>query len=107
MSAGGTGRATPMAGHLAGNWVGLGNDGAQPPVVLNGQTTDMDLMAWLWGEVESLLTTVRMLADGGVDLEPQHLNAIVVHRLEPMATALEFSVSQGLASRKTTTGEPA
>ncbi len=107
MRAGSEGKAIPMAGHLADNWVGLGNDSEQPPVVLNGKATDMDLMAWLWGEVESLLTTVRMLAEGGTDLEPQHLNAIVAHRLEPMATALEFAVSRGMASRKTTTGEPA
>lgn len=105
MSAGCEGKAIPMAGHLAENWMGLGNDSQQPPVVLNGKATDVDLMAWLWGEVESLLTTVRMLSESNVDLEPRHLNAIVTHRLEPMAAALEFAVHRGLSSRKGTTGD--
>lgn len=106
MKAGKEHKAIPMAGHLAENWAGLGNDSQQPPVVLNPEATDTDLMAWLWGEVESLLTTVQMLTEGNVDLEAQHLNAIVAHRLEPMATALEFALTRGVSSRNASTGAP-
>lgn len=99
-------KAIPMGGRLADNWVGVGNNSREPLVVLNPKASDMDVMAWVWGEVESLLSLVSLLSEGNVSVEPEQLNAIVVHRLEPMAAALDFALTRGLTERKATAGAP-
>ena len=85
---------TPM-GHLAENCVGL-QDNA-PAVILNPDAHPLAVLAWCWGEVESLSEAAGVYAsaaagrDGVVD-QGCAFNAMFTHRLQCLPGVMGLAI---------------
>ena len=85
---------TPM-GHLAENFVGL-QDNA-PAVILNPDAHPLAVLAWCWGEVESLSKAAGVyassaVAQGGVSDSGCAFNAIFTHRLQHLPRVMGLAI---------------
>ena len=79
--------ATGAVGYLAGNWPSL-ND-TEPAVIVNPAASPADVLAWCWGEVESLHHAAEAIAAARNGCDADEFNAVFVHRLEPLARVME------------------
>ena len=93
----------PVLGYLSHNWL-LAND-ATPAVIVNPAATTHDLLAWCWGEMESLRSTAILLSQSHSPIEVGEFSAVILQRLEPLATVFDVAVSQVMADRDATQAE--
>lgn len=91
-------------GHLADNWGEPTPNMQCPAVVLNPKADPLDVLGWLWGEVEALLVTTRALSESQAPLDGADLAAIFLHRLEPIESVVESLVRWRLAKRRVAGG---
>lgn len=79
-------------GYLAGNWLGC-ND-ATPAVILNPDAQPLDLLAWCWGELESLNAAGAALAAGGASSCGDAFEPVFLHRLPSVRNVLEHVINR-------------
>lgn len=68
-------------GYLSRNWGALNSEA--PAIVINPSASPLDLLAWCWGEVESLHQVAKVCDETGMDGEA--LGAVFLHRLAPLS----------------------
>lgn len=71
----------PATGYLSRNWGALNSEA--PAIVINPAASPLDLLAWCWGEVESLHQVAKVCDETGMDGEA--LGAVFLHRLAPLS----------------------
>ncbi|MEO6319432.1 MAG: hypothetical protein ABIR56_02055 [Polaromonas sp.] len=82
----------PVMGHMAKNWVEFNEE--TPAVVLNPQAGPLDLMAWVWGELQSVHAAAYTLADARNGIEKGAFNALILHRIDPLLMVFEAAFDQ-------------
>lgn len=75
---------THAIGHLSKNWGALNRE--EPAIIVNPAASPLDVLAWCWGEVESLHQVAKTCDEQGMDGEA--LGAVFLHRLAPLSDVL-------------------
>jgi hypothetical protein len=66
-------------GLLARNWGAL--NAQVPAIIVNPAASPLDVLAWCWGEVESLHQAARVFEN----MDSEAVSAIFLHRLAPLS----------------------
>lgn len=82
----------PVMGHMARNWVQFNKE--TPAVVLNPQARPLDLMAWVWGELQSVHAAAYTLAGDRNGIDKGAFDALILHRIDPLLIVLEAAIDQ-------------
>ena len=82
----------PVMGYLVNNWQKL--NGKTPAVVLNPEALPLDLMAWVWGELQSVMAASNALAAGTGEITKGDFSALIVHRLCPLVEVFEVAMNR-------------
>ena len=82
----------PVMGHMAKNWIEFNDE--TPAVVLNPKARPLDLMAWVWGELQSVHAGAYALADGRDIIDKGAFDALILHRIDPLLMVFEAAFGQ-------------
>ncbi|HEY9209255.1 hypothetical protein [Acidovorax sp.] len=77
-------------GFLASNWAEFNNT---PAIIVNPSAAPADLLAWCWGEVQSLQSAAEEISGLRDGCSAEAFNAVFVHRLEPLARVMEAAMN--------------
>ena len=83
---------TPVMGYLADNWTHLNEN--TPAVIVNPEARPLDLMAWCWGELQSMQAAADALTCGSDDINKGDFSALIVHRLAPLTVVFAKAMDQ-------------
>ena len=85
--------------YLATNW---GQSHERPPaLILNTEAHHLELLAWCWGEVHSLLASANVCTAGNENIPVHDMSAIFLSRLGPLAEVMSVAVQAGMNERQT------
>ena len=98
------GAAVPACGHLADNWPSLTENA--PAVVVNPSASPLAVLAWCWGEVESLSQICHALAQSRDAIDSAAFTAGVLHRLAPVSGPMSDAISALVRSDAQPVGAP-
>ena len=98
------GAAVPACGHLADNWPSLTENA--PAVVVNPSASPLAVLAWCWGEVESLSQICHALAQSRDAIDSAAFTAGVLHRLAPVSAPMSEAISALVRSDAQPVGAP-
>lgn len=82
--------ATAAIGHLAKNWPSL-NEG-EPAIIVNPAASPLDVLAWCWGEVESLRAAVDVMGESGACVDGDAVSGVLLHRLAPLSAVMQDAI---------------
>ena len=91
-----------VMGYLANNFHGINE--AVPALIINPEATPLDMLAWCWGEIVSMQSSLDSLASASAPLEPGELSAIFLHRIAPLERVMHEAVCALIQQQKSTTG---
>lgn len=77
-------------GNLAGNWPVLSQ--GEPAIIVNPAASLPAVLAWCWGEVESLRLAADALSGVNDGIDGEAIYAIFLHRLTPLAEVMHNAV---------------
>jgi hypothetical protein len=84
-------RDTAPIGFLARNWPSLNDN--NPAVIVNGAAHPLDVLAWCWGEVESLHQVAIVCEGAGMEgMDGAALGAVFLHRLKPLSAVMHDAI---------------
>ncbi len=78
-------------GFLAQNFGGL-QDNA-PGVIVNPDAHPLAVLAWCWGEIESLSAAALVFDAAGSDVDSGAFGSVFVHRLVPLSAVMGQAVA--------------
>lgn len=78
-------------GNLAGNWPYLIQ--GEPAIIVNPAASLPAVLAWCWGEVESLRQAAEALSGVNDGIEGEVIYAVFLHRLTPLAEVMHNAVN--------------
>jgi hypothetical protein len=85
-----TPRPTKVTGYLAETW----SPDTREALIVNPEARPVDLLAWCWGELESIRAGVSTLHAARGELNRDDFSALVFHRIEPMAAVLGLVIER-------------
>lgn len=77
-------------GHLAKNWPSL--NASAPAIIVNPAASPLDVLAWCWGEVESLRATVDVMGESGASVDGDAIADVLLHRLAPLSAVMHDAI---------------
>jgi hypothetical protein len=83
-----------VTGYLADTWSAQ----TREALIINPDARPVDLLAWCWGELESLRAAVSTLHAARGELNKDDFSALVFHRIEPMGAVLGLAIERMLVS---------
>lgn len=86
----------PVMGYLASNWVDVNE--ATPAVILNPAANSHDLLAWCWGELQSLQSALNVMSERREAVEVGDISAILVQRIRPLCAVYEIAVQNVIST---------
>ena len=86
-----------VTSYLASNW--FAGFERPPAVILNPQAHYLELLAWCWSEVQSLLASADVCIIGGQSLSTGDLSAIFLSRLEPLDKVMTVAITAAMCER--------
>lgn len=78
--------ANKAIGHLAKNWPSL--NASEPAIIVNPAASPLDVLAWCWGEVESLRAAVDVMGESGTCVNGDAIADVLLHRLAPLSAVM-------------------
>ncbi|WP_367065242.1 hypothetical protein [Oryzisolibacter sp. LB2S] len=78
-------------GYLAERWPNL--NAAGPAVIVNPAASPADVLAWCWGEVQSLACAAEAISASRNGCDAAEFGAVFVHRLGPLSRVMERAVT--------------
>ena len=83
--------------YLAHNW---GASHKRPhALIVNPEAHHLELLAWCWGEVQSLLASADACITANSDINAGDMSAIFMSRLGPLAEVMTIAVDAGMRER--------
>ena len=79
-----------VLGNLAKNWSSLNKEEAA--IIVNPAASSLDVLAWCWGEVESLRHAAIALSGEDECLDGEAVYAVFLHRLSPLSTVMHGAI---------------
>jgi hypothetical protein len=89
---------TPVMGYLAQNWLAFNVQ--TPAVVMNPEAQPLDLLAWCWGELQSVQAAANVMTSSFGDIDKGDFSALIVHRVYALTEVFECAVDQLAAQQK-------
>lgn len=83
--------------YLAENWHLA--DELPPALVLNPEAHYLELLAWCWGEVQSLHASAKVMAHSECAIFANDISAIFLSRLGPLAEVMTVAIDTGMSER--------
>lgn len=77
-------------GNLA-NWPALSQ--GEPAIIVNPAASLPAVLAWCWGEIESLRQAAEALSDVSDGIEGEVIYAVFLHRLTPLAEVMHNAIN--------------
>jgi hypothetical protein len=84
---------TKVTGYLAETW----SADMIAALVINPKAKPVDLLAWCWGELESMRAAVSTLHAARGELNRDDFSAVIFRRIEPMSAVLGLAIERLLA----------
>ena len=85
-------------GHLAKNWPSL--NASAPAIIVNPAASPLDVLAWCWGEVESLRAIVDVIGESGAGVDGNAVADVLLHRLAPLSAVRHDAIQALVVSQR-------
>ena len=79
-------------GHLAKNWPALNE--IEPAIIVNPSASPLDVLAWCWGEVESLCHAVDAMGEAGRSVDGDAISSVLFHRIAPLSQVMSNAIQR-------------
>ena len=97
-----TTKQTPVMGYLAENFQGLNEK--TPAVIVNPEARPLDLMAWVWAELQALQAAADVMVCSHDDICKGDFSALIIHRMGPLTQVFEQAMNQLYSDAKQSGG---
>lgn len=77
-------------GHLAKNWPALNE--IEPAIIVNPSASPLDVLAWCWGEVESLRHAIDAMGESGRSVDGDAISSVLFHRIAPLSQVMSNAI---------------